>query len=228
MTITCPIACATCATCPIACFQYYKRSRGATGILLKNKMKSTLLFTLIGLLSIMAANPSPLGAKPCTSATRCDSGQYCYTEGVCNFKKLGGQTADKTDWCVTGILKNGKCGCSSQTGDKGCYSNNDYCDISNNKCVPEKKKGETCTENFECLTGKCYQKICVTPILTLPEGSICDGHQNCNSGLFCNSNKKCQKKKKLGDTCQKDYECKSNGCCGSAITGSIKKCRSSC
>ena len=109
-----------------------------------------LFFTVIGLLSI-AANVQ----AACTAGS-CGSNNYCSnagTNGVCKAKKKGGEKADKAWMCFTNFLKGSVCGCTTQTGNKGCITDY-YCD-SSKKC--QKKKGllEECSKDYECENDNC-------------------------------------------------------------------------
>ena len=116
-----------------------------------------------------------------------------------------------------------------------CDKNKEYC--SNNKCKAKKIGGEKCSDKGECFSGKCNagECGCITTcirgkcisgkcqfILTLPEGSWCDGNENCTSGICCKTDsdrerKKCQKNKNKclkpkGEDCVDSKECESGNC----------------
>ncbi len=163
-------------------------------------MKSTF-FTGIGLLS-MAANVQatcPVGG--CGSKKWC-SAAPTQSWGVCKDKLLGGASIPSTitpnyfnfvgsALCHSNILRNGICGCTEQTGVKGCKNSNHYC--KNNQCVPKTEGGEGAT--------------CGTP-----------GQDRCGTNLYCNSDKICTKKKGSGSSCSENYQCLSNFCTGTSRT----------
>ena len=151
-------------------------------------MKSTLFFTVIGLIS-MAANVQA-GCSSCDSTT-----QYCYN-GKCYTKRNFGQYCENVNykpnsWCKSGKCLNNKCGCSTIQDCNGGRCSNGAC-ISRSSDTP--------------------------PNLSInsdSQGSICNLNSNCNSGFFCNSNNICEKKKIELATCSYAYECVSGKCCGS-------------
>ncbi len=114
-------------------------------------MKSTLFFTVIGLLS-MAANV--MADHPAPSLY---GGEYCGNNGFI---------------CYSQVCHNsGYCGCDGQSGTRGCKSTARYCDVPNKKCVVKKDAGQTCAGNHECKSGKCCgsPKKCRVSSYTCPK-----------------------------------------------------------
>jgi hypothetical protein len=145
-------------------------------------MKSTIFFGLI--LLFLAVNVMGLkkGGESCTFSTECqinkcngvcgclgqsgptscfDSKDFCASNQKCLKKKKGGQNCANTYECLSNICHNNKwCGCTDQSGDKGC-SGGHYCD-SNKKCQLKKKDGESCSYDYECKSDcSGSQKICI-------------------------------------------------------------------
>ena len=98
-------------------------------------MKSTLFFTLVSLLSIMAANVQA-ECYPKPHSKECDSDKYCSNpgaNGVCKPKLKGGEKADKDWMCFVNFRKDGRCGCTTQTGNNGCKDGMD-CHTQKKRC----------------------------------------------------------------------------------------------
>jgi hypothetical protein len=114
---------------------------------------------LIGLLSIMALN-----VQAACPANGCPSGKYCSypgSMGECKDKKKGGETCSYAWQCFSNIKTGNVCGCTEQTtsGNKGCKDSNWYCDVSNKKCQNKKLQWYSCKNDYECVSGLCYNKL---------------------------------------------------------------------
>ena len=118
-------------------------------------MKSSVFFTLIGLLS-MAANVQAdvIGGVGVCPATPCGSNKYC-SNGVCKDKCT---KCPNTHFCAS----IGVCDTKLRFG-MNCKA--DY-QCQSGKCLNKKcgllKIGETCTKNSECRSGNCFKKRCVS------------------------------------------------------------------
>ncbi len=140
--------------------QHYKRSRAGAAILLKNKMKSSVMALI--LLSMAANVQAECPVEGCGPKKWCTGPG---TNGQCKDKKKYGESAVRARECHSMIKIDGKCGCSEQTGDKGCTSNY-YCHVSQGKCKLKKGWTELCRYNYECKSNDCHN----------PLGVLCCNH----------------------------------------------------
>jgi hypothetical protein len=117
-------------------------------------MKSTLFFTVIGLIS-MAANVQA-GSCGCDSTK-----QYC-NMGYCFPKKIGTKACYLNSECWSNKCEKNKCGCTTQNGNTGC-SIGYYC--ASKICDRKKSLDKPCAAHYECDLGKCSgtPKLCRNP-----------------------------------------------------------------
>ena len=116
-------------------------------------MKSTLFFTVIGLLSIMALN-----VQAACPANGCGSDKYC-SNGVCKDKKAYGVTCSANTECKSDKCA-GTCKCTARSG---CPKSSDFCDTSDGgKCKAKLANGKNCknvNNDSWCLSGDCSTRL---------------------------------------------------------------------
>ncbi len=153
---------------------------------------------------------------PCSEDGVCKSG-HC--NGVCYEPKSRGKKksciANSSDHCKTGLTCiNEKCLGKVSHGKScidpfQCPSGTTCRKVSvGKKCLyTNRKLGQTCKKNIECVTDKCGKD-------GGSQKCLCKKDSHCGSGQYCTNGNKCKNKKGLGVGCSHKSQCKSGFCSG--------------
>jgi hypothetical protein len=96
------------------------------------------------------------------------------------------------------------------TQDRDC--NSKVCNQETKVCGPFLKPGEKCGSSedvpgdWQCLSGRCGEGICLDPKTLADKGGKCTTTTDCKESLWCNG-EVCAEAKKVGDACNGDSEC---------------------
>lgn len=99
-----------------------------------------------------------------------------------------------------------------------CHHKFNRCMLDPHHRVVDKLAGDTCINNYECLSGRCeaapssQASFCAG----LDRGQQCSDDKECSVGLFCGEKKVCEKQKRLSQECSRDFECLNNMACANS------------
>jgi hypothetical protein len=91
-----------------------------------------------------------------------------------------------------------------------CCNSTQYCGT-DNVCHEKKAIGYSCSNDYECLSGNCLNKLCKA-------GDACDTNADCKSTTdaavtkYCGADNTCHSQKPNGEACSANYQCTSNNC----------------